>query len=209
MNSDPVQTTSVTSAAAEPAALRRAVPVWLFPVFFVILFLGMVYFDSYGGWFDPVVYTPYPNRKALEVWQPLPIGDDLYALGKLVYHRPTCVTCHQADGQGTPGQFPPLVGSDWVKEPDPGRLIRIVLNGLNGPITVNGKQFNGTMVPWKETLKDDREIAAVLTYVRQNKEWGHKFPAVKPEQVAAIRNKIAARNQAFTPDELLKSSPTE
>jgi len=208
MNSDPAQTSSVTSARAEPTALRRTVPVWLFPVLLVMLFWGMVYFDSHGGWFDPVVYAPYANHKEVEIWQPLPIGDDLYALGKAVYNKPTCVTCHQADGNGTPGQFPPLVGSDWVKEPDPGRLIRIVLNGLNGPITVNGKQFNGTMVPWKETLTD-REIAAVLTYVRQNKEWGHKFPAVKPEQVAAIRNKIAARNQAFTPDELQKISAAE
>jgi len=199
----------VTSASAEPTALRRPVPVWLFPVLLVMLFWGMVYFDSHGGWFDPVVYTPYPDRKALGLWQPLPIGDDLYALGKLIYHKPTCVTCHQADENGTPGQFPPLAGSDWVKEPEPGRLIRIVLNGLTGPITVKEKQFNGNMVPWKETLTDDREIAAVITYVRQNKEWGHKFPAVKPEQVTAIRAKLASRSQPFTPDELLKIPPSE
>jgi len=173
-----------------------------------MLFWGMVYFDSHGGWFDPVVYAPYPDRKTLEGWQPLPVGDDLYALGRAVYNKPTCQTCHQSDGNGTPGQFPPLVGSDWVKEPEPGRLIRIVLNGLTGPITVKEKQFNGNMVPWKESL-NDREIAAVLTYVRQNKEWGHKFPGVKPEQVAAIRAKLASRSQAFTPDELLKSPPSE
>jgi mono/diheme cytochrome c family protein len=198
----------VTSAKAEPTALRRAVPVWLFPITLVMIFWGMWYFDSQGGWFDPHVYTPYTDHKELEVWQPAPMGDDLYALGKAVYNKPTCVSCHQADGQGTPGQFPPLVGSDWVKEPDPGRIIRLVLNGLSGPITVNNKQFNSAMVPWKDTLTD-REIAAVLTYVRQNKEWGHKFPAVKPEQVTAVRTKIGSRSQAFTPDELLKTSAAE
>jgi mono/diheme cytochrome c family protein len=208
VNSDPVKTSSTKPESDEPRALRPPVPIWLFPILLVMLFWGMVYFDSHGGWFDPVVYAPYPDRKTLEVWQPLPVGDDLFALGRAVYNRPTCVTCHQADGNGTPGQFPPLVGSDWVKEPDPGRIIRIVLNGLNGPITVNGKQFNGTMVPWRDTLSD-REIAAVLTYVRQNKEWGHKFPAVKPEQVTAVRTKIASRSQPFTPDELLKTSAAE
>jgi mono/diheme cytochrome c family protein len=208
VNSDALRTGSTKAAATEPTALRKAVPVWLFPLVFVMLFWGMVYFDSHGGWFDVQVYTPYANHTELERWQPLPIGDDLYALGKLVYNKPTCVSCHQADGNGTPGQFPPLVGSDWIKEPEPGRLIRIVLNGLTGPITVKEKQFNGNMVPWKDSLTD-REIAAVLTYVRQNKEWGHKLPGVKPEQVTAIRKKTQSYSQSYTPDELLKTSPTE
>jgi nitrite reductase (NO-forming) len=174
-----------------------------------MLFWGMWYFDSQGGWFDPHVYTPYTDHKELEVWQPAANTDDPIPRGYWIYHKkPTCVACHQSDGNGTPGQFPPLVKSDWVKEPEPGRVIRIVLHGLTGSLEVNGKPFNGNMVPWKDSLTD-KEIADVLTYVRQNKEWGNNAPIVKPEQVKAIREKTAGRTQPFTPDELLKISPAD
>jgi mono/diheme cytochrome c family protein len=199
--------------ATQPAPVtlespERAIPAWLVVLSFVLFYVAMVYFDEYSGWFNREVYHPYKTHDELVKWQPLPTENDLGAQGRLVYNRPTCVTCHQADGNGTPGQFPPLTGSEWVSEPEPGRIIRIVLNGLQGPITVNGKQFNGVMVPWKDTLSD-KEIAAVITYIRQNKDWGHKFPTVKPEQVAAVRAKIKDRAQAFTPDELLKIPPAE
>ena len=198
----------MTSDAAEPKAVRDTVPVWLIILFFVLLWLAMVYFDQHGGWFNEHVYMPYTRLDNVEHWQPPKGGDDLYALGKQVYNKPTCVTCHQADGNGTPGQFPPLAGSGRVSEAEPGRLIRIVLNGRQAPITVSGKSFNGVMVPWKDQLSD-KEVAAVLTYVRGNKDWGNKFPPVKPEQVAAVRAKVKDRNPAFTPDELLKLSPSE
>jgi mono/diheme cytochrome c family protein len=185
------------------------VPVWLFPILLVTLFWGMVYFDSHGGWFDPVVYAPYANHKELESWQPVSAGPNPKAHGEWLYHKkPTCVTCHQADGNGTPGQFPPLTGSEWLKEKEPGRIIRIVLNGLNGPLDLNGKSYNGSMVPWKDQLTDD-DVAAVLTYVRQDKVFGINAPEVKPDQVKAIRKKLEPRSQPFTPDELLKISPAE
>jgi mono/diheme cytochrome c family protein len=83
------------------------------------------------------------------------------------------------------------------------------LNGLNGTLDINGKSFNGSMVPWRESLHDD-EIAAVLTYVR-GKAFGNDGSAVKPERVNAVRKKLeaAGRTQPFTPDELLKISPAD
>lgn len=209
MNSDPVQSNPVKSAGAERTVLRPAVPVWLFPFLFVMVFWGMVYFDSHGGWFDPRVYTPYLDHKHLEAWQPVASADP-EAMGRVIYNKPTCVTCHQADGNGTPGQFPPLTGSEWLKEKEPGRAIRIVLNGLNGPLEINGKSFNGSMVPWKDTLSDE-EIAAVLTYVRQNKAFGNGAPPVEPKRVKAVRDKLQAsgRTQPFTPDELKQVSPAD
>lgn len=93
-------------------------------------------------------------------------------------------------------------------EPEPGRIIRIVLDGLNGPIQVNGETFNNAMVPWGSALTDE-EIAAVLTYVRQNPEWGNKAPAVTAERVKAVRDKTKTRNQPYTADELQKVSPAE
>jgi mono/diheme cytochrome c family protein len=210
VNPDPAQTSSATSAKAEPTALRRAVPVWLFPITLVMIFWGMWYFDSQGGWFDPHVYTPYTDHKELEVWQPVATADP-EAMGRIIYNKPTCVTCHQADGNGTPGQFPPLTSSEWLKEKEPGRVIRIVLNGLNGPLEMNGKSFNGSMVPWggEGGLNDD-EIAAVLTYVR-GKAFGNNAPPVDPKRVKAVHDKLkaAGRTQPFTPDELKSVSPAD
>ena len=93
-------------------------------------------------------------------------------------------------------------------EPEPGRIIRAVLHGLTGPWQAKGQAFNGTMVPWRDTLTDE-EIAAVLTYVRQNPEWGNKAPEVRPERVKDAREKTKGRNQPYTQEELLKISPAD
>ena len=86
-------------------------------------------------------------------------------------------------------------------------MIRLVLNGLQGPITVKGQAFNNVMVPWNSLSDDD--LAAVITFVRQNKEWGNKASAVTPQQVKAVRGKLKGRSNSFTPEELLKVSPAE
>ena len=64
------------------------------------------------------------------------------------------------------------------------------------------------MVPWRSALTDD-EIAAVLTYVRQNPDWGNKAPAVTAERVKALREKTKSRNQPYSPEELQKISPAD
>ena len=84
-----------------------------------------------------------------------------------------CIACHQADGKGLPNAFPPLTGSDFLKA-DPKRAIGIVLHGLTGPVTVNGKEFNSVMPPM--TQLSDTEIADVLTYVMNS--WGNDFGRV-------------------------------
>ncbi len=196
-----------TADASEPKAMRRDVPVWLLILLLLLIYWAMLYFDQHGGWFSQEVYAPYHSTGELAIWQPATSGG-LADLGRRVYNKPTCVACHQANGQGTPGQFPPLVKSEWINEPEPGRIIRLVLNGLNGSLVFQGQDFNGTMVPWKDSLTDE-EIAAVLTYVRQNKEWGNNASEVKPERVKAVREKIKDRALPYTPDELLKVSPAE
>jgi mono/diheme cytochrome c family protein len=176
---------------------------------FLLLFWGAVYFDQNGAWFSPKVYAPYRSLEEVAAFQISSGASDVFEQGKAVYNKPTCVACHQAGGQGSPGQFPPLAGSDWVNEPEPGRLIRLVLNGLQGPITVKGQSFNNVMVPWN--VLTDQEIAAVVTYVRQNKDWGNNASAVTPAQVKAVRDKLKAQSRAvaFTADELMKLSPTD
>ncbi|NNE92534.1 MAG: cytochrome c [Verrucomicrobiales bacterium] len=82
--------------------------------------------------------------------------------GKKVYNN--CIACHQPDGLGAPGQFPPLVGSEWV---DGGteRLGAIMLNGIAGPFTVAGQSYNQAMPAWNGL--SDEKIAQVVTYIRR------------------------------------------
>jgi nitrite reductase (NO-forming) len=95
-----------------------------------------------------------------------------------VLFKGTCSVCHQENGVGIPNVFPPLAGSDYLKA-DPQRAIGIVLNGLSGPVTVNGAQFNSVMPPMSQ-LNDD-EIANILTYV--NNSWGNSGPTISAKQV--------------------------
>ncbi len=112
----------------------------------------------------------------------------------------TCSACHQANGQGVPGAFPPLAGSEWVN--GKGDIpIAIVLHGLQGPLTVKGQKYNGVMAPWGTTFNDD-QIAAVVTYIRS--QWGNKAPAVTKADVARVRAATKAQKGALTEAALKK-----
>ena len=102
--------------------------------------------------------------------------------GKAIYES-KCASCHQVTGQGLAGAFPPLAGNNDVTG-DPNKAISAIVKGLNGPLTVNGKTYNGVMPPWKGQLSNT-EIAAVLTYVRTS--WGNKASAITEQQVAAFK----------------------
>lgn len=93
-----------------------------------------------------------------------------------------CALCHQTNGEGVSGAFPPLTQSEWAQG-DKGRLIRLVLNGMQGPITVNGQQYNNVMTP--HAFLTDEQIANVLTYVRLS--FGNEADAVSPDEVARVR----------------------
>jgi mono/diheme cytochrome c family protein len=117
---------------------------------------------------------------------PVPGALDPNALmekGKQIYTT-TCQACHQATGEGLPGAFPPLAGSEWVTGPQK-RIVAIVLHGINGEITVKGSKFNSVMPTFKDQLKSE-EVAAVVTYVRRT--YGKTDDAVTPELVDQVRN---------------------
>lgn len=119
---------------------------------------------------------PDPEHDNLEK-DDLTGGEKLYSI--------YCGTCHQRNGQGASGRFPPLAKSSWVTG-DKNLLISIVLKGMEGPIEVNGEQFNGTMP--QHSFLGDEEVANVLTYIRQNFE--NNASAVKPDEVAAVRREL-------------------
>lgn len=103
--------------------------------------------------------------------------------GKQVYMG-LCFACHQPDGKGLPGAFPPLAGSDFLQA-DHERAVRIVLKGLTGPVTVSGQSFNSVMPP-QEAVLTDAQIADALTFVLNT--WGNKGDPLSAAQVKAIRN---------------------
>jgi len=135
--------------------------------------------------------------------------------GKEIYMKAApggglCFTCHQPNGQGISGQFPPLAGSDWVlgeKE----RLIKISIHGLMGEIEVNGVKYNNVMAPpgIPPGSLTDQQIADVLTYIRN--EWGNSASAVSPEEVATIRSTVKDRGpmQMWTVAELQTESSSD
>jgi mono/diheme cytochrome c family protein len=190
----------------EPKAGHAPVPVWLFVVMGLLAFWSLRFLDASAGGFNPKVYRPHASLATVMSLQPRSEGDALFVSGQRVFTI-YCSVCHQVTGQGLPGQFPPLTESEWVVAQSPNRMIRLVLDGIQGPITVKGQNYNGAMPPWRELLTDT-DIAAVLTYVRGNKNWGNSASAVTPEQVKAVRDKVAAR-PAWSPDELLQVPETE
>lgn len=184
----------------EPSAGQSSVPLWLILLLGLFFYWGLMYLDRNGGGFNEQVYAPWPNYEAIADAQPKDEKAKLMAEGKKVFDS-TCSLCHQPNGLGAEGKAPPLVGSEWVLAPKPDRIIRVVLDGFQGPVTVKGTEWNLAMASWKGTFKD-RDIAAVLTYVRNN--WDNKAPAVKEEEVKAIRAKEKARTQPWTAPELQK-----
>ena len=187
---------------AEPGESQRQVSLML------VVFVGSLfawagfYAHRFGGGYQPLVYNENAYGLAQSATNAVEVVDP-YVLGQRVYAN-TCARCHQADGLGLPGQYPPLAGSEWVLAAGSARMIRIVLDAVQGPIQVKGATYDNTMTPWRETL-NDQQIAAVITYVRGQKEWGNQASPVTPEQVAAIREKTKARAAAgpWTVPELL------
>lgn len=106
--------------------------------------------------------------------------EDQMTYGKQVYMT-TCFACHQAEGQGIENVFPPLAASDYLND-DVDRSIKVVLQGLQGEITVNGATYNNVMPSQGLT---DEEIANVLTYIYHS--WDNSKVRVTPEMVAKIR----------------------
>lgn len=101
--------------------------------------------------------------------------------GAAIYSQ-NCGTCHQSDGSGVSGLYPPVSDSDWI-DGDKTRLINVILNGLSGPIEVNGESYNNAMPQF--SYLNDEQIADLLTYLRQN--FGNDADEITPREVAGVR----------------------
>ncbi len=110
--------------------------------------------------------------------------------GKSVYLG-NCAACHQPDGSGLPGAFPPLAASDYLAG-ERKQVLAAALFGLSGPITVNGKEYDGVM-PSMGYLPDE-DLAAALTYVLSS--WGNDYAAVSVAEVSALRAELGQADRA-------------
>jgi mono/diheme cytochrome c family protein len=107
-----------------------------------------------------------------------------------------CAACHQPTGAGLPGVFPPLAGSEWVQG-KADTLAKILLQGINGSLTVKGATYNGAMPPFRDQLKDD-EVAAVATHLRS--QWGNTGGPVPVDVVAKARADTASHAAPWNGD---------
>ena len=183
----------------DPRDGYEPIPLWLVSAFMALVFWAGAYLAFNSGGFQSDVYNPtqvsWTGGGGVAKGPPDPM-----VVGKRLFTA-NCVACHQATGQGVAGQFPTLVGSEWVVGGDwvgDNHLVKILLHGLQGAIQVKGDTYNGAMPQWKQ-LKDD-QIAMILTYIRN--EWGNSAPPITAEQVAKVREETAAQTEPYTQNQL-------
>jgi mono/diheme cytochrome c family protein/glucose/arabinose dehydrogenase len=147
----------------------------------------------------------WPGKDGKPIPVPPPLSakhQALYDLGRTEYLG-LCAACHHPAGFGDAGKGPPLLDSDWLDNDE--RLVRLVLHGMRGPITVNDEIFNpdGAMeMPGMYQVLDDQKIAAVLTFARR--EWRERAAPIEPETVARIRTATKGRTDQWVERELLQ-----
>lgn len=194
----------------EPRIGREPLSLWLIGIYGLAVFFGGAYLGRYAGDFSgngldylggaPRVATKGGGNAGAQQAAELTPAEK----GKKIFSA-NCATCHQANGLGVPGQYPPLAGSEIVNG-GARRPTMIVLKGLQGPLTVKGQHYgSAVMQPWEKTLNDEK-IADVLTYVRQ--EWGNTAGPVSKEGVAALRKELAGRTESWTEPDIL-AVPTD
>ena len=194
----------------EPRVGLEPLSMWLIAIWGIALFTGGAYLGRYSGNFSgdslDIAYIPLkktgtgggPGGGEAEAPQtPFDRGKKVFAAN--------CQTCHQATGQGVPGQYPPLAGSEFTNGGSR-RMGMIVLKGLQGPVKVKGQEYgSAVMQPWDKTLTDQK-IADVMTYERS--EWGNKASPVTAEQIAALRKELASHPESYVEHDIL-ATPDE
>jgi len=179
---------------------NRPLSPWLVGTFMLALSWGGFYLAFNSGGFRQDVYESNAVNWAgggAQVAAPV----DPKVVGKRLYTQ-NCVVCHQPTGMGVSGQFPPLVGSEYVLSQGnmgANHLVMLVLNGLQGHFMVMGQAYNNAMVPWKQL--SDEQIADILTYIRS--DWGNNASAITPDFVAQIRKETAGTTDSYTQEQLM------
>ncbi|MCB5186637.1 cytochrome c [Methylobacillus caricis] len=172
-------------------------PVWFYLFVVLAMVVSAFYLGRHMGRLDTAAHIGFLQASGQDTTQKEAAPANTVSGASVFSSR--CVSCHQANGQGIPGAFPPLVKSDYVLG-NPEILARIILHGLQGELQVEGKTYNGLMPPWKDQLNDE-EIAAVMNHIRT--ELGdNKADKVDGALVKRIRNETKDRQNSWTVPEL-------
>ena len=188
----------------EPRVGLEPLSIWLIAVYGLAIFTGGAYLGRYSGNFsgdglDPMMGPPPAKKGGAQGQQQETAELSPHDRGKKIFAA-NCQTCHQANGQGVPGQYPPLDGSEFTTGGSR-RMGMIVLKGLQGPVKVKGQQYgSAVMQPWDKTLTDQK-IADVMTYERS--EWSNKASPVTAEQIAALRKELASHPESYSEHDIL------
>jgi mono/diheme cytochrome c family protein len=190
------------AGAPAPAANPgfRPVPWWALAGSALLLAWAGLYLGTYSGGFQGDVFNEEANYKPAGPSGPVDPKAASIALGKKVF-TVNCVQCHQSSGLGQAGQYPPLVGSEWVLGPAPRRLTQILLHGIQGTIHVKGNVYNNAMPTW--FALSDKEIAGVLSYVR-GELGGNNAGPITEQEMADARKLTASRTDPWSEAELLQ-----
>src|SRR5690606_1992068 len=144
-------------------------------------------FHRYPTMKRPLLALAIPLFVAGAAWYSLsPAAAQTAADGKAAYEA-NCAACHQPDGRGLAGAFPPLAESDWLHGKSPADVVTTVLQGLEGEIVVNNVTYNSLM-PAQSHISD-ADIAAIATYVMNS--WGNPGGSITEEEVRAQREALA------------------
>jgi len=176
----------------EPYEAANPVPIVVIVLTALLLVFGVVYIARTMLDNPPAL----GDGRTLAELQGVGTSESTASVDGAAVYAARCAACHQANGAGLPGAFPPLAGSEWVAGKD-STLAAIVLHGIGGPLTVKGQHYDGAMPAFQQQLQDS-EIAAVLTYIRG--QWGNAGAALSPELVATVRRDTAARTTPFNGD---------
>jgi mono/diheme cytochrome c family protein len=193
----------------EPRVGLEPLSIWLIAVYGLAIFTGGAYLGRYSGNFsgdglDPLMGPPPAKKGGGAQGEQQQVELSPRDRGKKIFSA-NCQTCHQANGEGVPGQYPPLAGSEFTNGGSR-RMGMIVLKGLQGPVKVKGQQFgSAVMQPWDKTLTDQK-IADVMTFERS--EWGNKASPVTAEQIAALRKELASHPESYVEHDIL-AAPDE
>ncbi|MDZ7716814.1 MAG: cytochrome c [Balneolaceae bacterium] len=170
----------------EPARAETPAPVptWAWVLLLVIVGWSMFYIAQ--QWNPPKEFADTPTYGNLEKLRDAGNAASSVAdkanLGATLY-RTSCSSCHQANGEGVTGAFPPLAGDPVVINEDATRHIEIILFGMQGK-AIDGVEYSAAMPPFSQQLSDE-EVAAIVNHERES--WGNNAPTVTKEDVAEVR----------------------
>jgi mono/diheme cytochrome c family protein len=182
--------------------LREHFPIWLYIICGIALFLAgssFTGFETFGrDMLDQGPGGPIHTDSAV-VEKPLSPAE----IGAKIYSQ-NCASCHQGNGGGSPGTYPPLDGSEYVQGSKL-RLAAILLKGLQGPLQVKGASYGAAVMPSQETVLTPDKLANLMTYLRG--AWTNKQGPVTEDEVNAAKTKFSSHKQPYTEQELTAIAP--